>query len=245
MGSNRTQSGCLITVKQTRRKPTIYDEKQAGEFIEAIHGERLEALYWLGLCLGPRKGEILGLKWTDLNFETGKVTLVRALQRVKPAGAKKTVLELVDTKTRESDRSMWLPQIVIEKVLAHQRRQSEERKDAGSRWVESGMVFTSQRGTPLEPRNLLRDFYRIRNRSQLPRIRFHDLRHSAATILKMAGVADQAIQKLLGHASVRTTQEIYEHLTVDAEKQAAAKMEEIFRPVAVKVAAKNSQITPN
>ena len=103
------------------------------------------------------------------------------------------------------------------------------------------MVFTTQKGTLFEHRNLLRDFYRIRNRGHLPRIRFHDLRHSAATILKMAGVPDQAIQNMLGHASVRTTQEIYIHLTLDAQKHAAAKMDEIFGPVAVTVAAKTRE----
>lgn len=72
-----------ITVKQTRRRPTIYDEKHAAAFIEAIYGERLEALYWLALCLGPREGEILGLKWTDFDFEAGKVQLLPSLQRVK------------------------------------------------------------------------------------------------------------------------------------------------------------------
>ena len=86
---------------------------------------------------------------------------------------------------------------------------------------------------------MLRDFFRIRDRANLPRIRFHDLRHSAATILKMAGIPDQAIQNLLGHASVRTTQEIYTHLTADGQKIAAAKMDEIFGPVAVTVAVKH------
>ena len=88
----------------------------------------------------------------------------------------------------------------------------------------------------LDARNMLREYYRLRDQAQLPRIRLHDLRHSAATILKMAGIPDEAIQKLLGHASVRTTQEIYVHLTGDAEKRAADKMDEIFGPVAVKAA---------
>jgi integrase len=234
-----------ITVKQQRRRAAIYDEKQSAAFLEAIYGERLEALYWLALCLGPREGEILGVKWADFDFEAGKVQLLRSLQRVKQRGEKKTHLELVPTKTEESDRSVWLPQIVIEKVLAHQRLQEEERKLAGTEWAETGMVFTTRKGTMLEPRNLQRDFSRIRDRSKLPRIRFHDLRHSAATILKMGGVPDQAIQHLLGHASVRTTQEIYTHLTMDGQKQAANKMDEIFGPVAVTVAVKHSRTKPS
>jgi integrase len=143
-------------------------------------------------------------------------------------------LELLPTKTEDSERGIWLPQIVLEKVLAHRTRQEEERKIGGSAWRDTGMVFTTGIGTMLDARNMLREYYRLRDRIQLPQIRFHDLRHSAATILKMASIPDQAIQKLLGHASVRTTQEIYTHLTLDAEKRAAEKVDEIFRPVAVK-----------
>jgi integrase len=107
-----------ITVRQARRKATIYDETQAAAFIEAVYGERLEALYWLALCLGPRQGEILGLKWADFDFEAGKVQLLRALQRVKRQGEVKSRLDLVSTKTKDSDRSVWLPQIVMEKFGA-------------------------------------------------------------------------------------------------------------------------------
>jgi integrase len=233
-----------VAIRQSRRRPTIYDETEAAKFIEAIYGERLEALYWLALCLGSREGEILGLNWKDFDFEAGKVQLRRSLQRVKRPGERKSHLDLVGTKTAESDRSVWLPRIVVEIMLAHRQRQSEERIFAGSGWVETGMVFTTAKGTPLEPRSMLRDYHRIRDRARLTRIRFHDLRHSSATILKMAGVPDQAIQNLFGHASVRTTQEIYTHLTLDGEKQAAAKMDEIFGPVAVRVAVKHAQSRP-
>jgi len=194
---------------------------------------------YLALCLGPREGELLGLQWTDLDFERETVTLVRQLQRIKKVGEKKSHLELLQTKTPDSDRSRWVPKLVLERLLAHRTRQDEERRVAGSAWCETGMVFGTRKGTLLDPRNMLRDYYRLRAKAQLPKIRFHDLRHSAATILKMAGIPDEAIQKLLGHASVRTTQEIYMHLTTAGEKQAAAKMDEILGPVAVKGAAGN------
>ncbi len=229
-------AAALITVTVRKRKPHIYSQSQAAVFLETIHGDRLEALFWLALCIGPREGELLGLKWNDFDFETGIVSLLRSLQRVKLPGEKKSTLQLLPTKTEESERSLWLPQIVLEKVLAHRRLQDEERNFAGSAWRDTGMVFTTGIGTMLDARNMLREYYRLRDRAQLPKIRFHDLRHSAATILKMAGIPDQAIQKLLGHASVRTTQDIYMHLVPDAEKGAAEKMDEIFRPVAVKIA---------
>jgi integrase len=96
------------------------------------------------------RGEILGLKWSDFDFEAGKVQILRSLQRLKRRGESTSRLELVATKTEESDRSMWLPQIIIEKVLTHQRRQEEERKLGGSVWVDTGMVFTTRRGTMLD-----------------------------------------------------------------------------------------------
>jgi integrase len=235
-------AAALATVAKPRRlKPQFYDESQARVFLEAISGDRLEALFWLALCLGPREGELLGLRWPDFDFEKGTVTVLRSLQRIQRKGEKKSHLELVQTKTEDSDRSAKLPQIVLERVLTHRTRQEQERQLAGSAWRETGMVFATRIGTLLDPRNMLREYYRLREQAQLPKIRFHDLRHSAATILKMAGIPDQAIQKLLGHASVRTTQEIYMHLTPGGEKQAADKMDEIFGPVAVKVAVKTAK----
>jgi integrase len=149
-------------------------------------------------------------------------------------------LELLPTKTVDSQRSIRLPRIVIDKLRIHKNRQEDERRLAGSDWRGLGLVFTTTKGTPLEPRNMLREYYRLRDRADLPSNRFHDLRHSAATILKEAGLPDEVIQKLLGHASVRTTQEVYMHLTTDAEKRAATKMDEIFGSVAVTVADKNA-----
>jgi integrase len=206
-------SAALVKIGAGRkRKPQIFDESQARSFLEGIFGHRLEALFWLALCIGPREGELLGLQWTDFDFEKGRVYLRRSLQRVKREGEKKSHLELLPTKTEDSERGLWLPHIVLEKVLAHRTGQQAEREFAGCAWRETGMVFTTNIGTMLDARNMLREYYRLRDRTQLPKIRFHDLRHSAATILKMAGIPDQAIQKLLGHASVRTTQDIYTHL---------------------------------
>jgi integrase len=239
-------AAALTTISNPRKaKPHFYDESQGQAFLEAISGDRLEALFWLALCLGAREGEVLGLQWTDFDFEKGKVTILRSLQRIKRKGEEKSHLELVPTKTEDSDRSAWVPQLVLERVLAHRNRQDEERTLAGSAWRETGMVFTTHIGTLLDPRNMLREYYRLRDQAQLPKIRFHDLRHSAATILGLAGISDQAIQKLLGHASVRTTQEIYKHLTPSGERQAADKMDEIFGSVAVKVAVKTAKSRVN
>jgi integrase len=237
-------AAALTTIKPRKQKARFYDAEQARLFLQAIRGERLEPLFWLALCVGPREGELLGLQWADLDFEKETVTILRSLQRIKRRGEKTSRLELLPTKTEDSQRSINLPRIVIDKLRIHQARQDDERRFAGSEWRANGMVFTTGKGTPLEPRNMLREYYRLRDRAELPKIRFHDLRHSAATILKEAGVPDEVIQKLLGHASVRTTQEVYMHLTAGGEKRAAAKMDEIFGPVAVTVAAKTAAPEP-
>lgn len=109
---------------------------------------------------------------------------------------------------------------------------------AGEDWVETGRVFTTTKGTMLDARNLLRTYYSLRKLAQVPGIRFHDLRHSAATLLRTAGVPTPAISKLLGHASTRTTEEVYSHVISEMEREAAEKMDAILKPVAVKIAVK-------
>jgi integrase len=183
----------------------------------------------------------LGLRPADFDLDKRTVQLLRSLQRISRREDKKSHLELVPTKTEDSERTVCVPQIVLERVREHLARWNEERRSAGTAWQETGMLFTTGKGTLLDPRSMQREYYRLRDRPQLPKIRFHDLRHSAATILAMAGIPDAAIQKLQGHASVRTTQEIYMHLTGDAEKQTANKMDEIFGPVAVKAAVKSAK----
>lgn len=110
--------------------------------------------------------------------------------------------------------------------------------------METGRVFTTTRGTMLDARNLLRSYYALRSVARLPMIRFHDLRHSAANLLRAAGIPTPAISKLLGHASTRTTEEVYSHVLPDMERAAAAKMDEILNPVAVSVAVKSGRRRP-
>ena len=222
-----------------KRKPNVFDQRQARIFFDAIKGDRLEALFILTLCLGAREGEVLGLRRNDVDLEGKRVHIRFALQRLDGK------LTLVPTKTEESERSPRLPAMVVSALAAHLARQEREQADAGERWQDSGMLFTTSIGTMLDARNMLRTFDRLVQLSGLPKIRFHDLRHSAATILHVAGVPTQAIKNLLGHASARTTQEVYMHITPDAEDDAAAKMDQLLNPVAVTVAVKKDLRKPS
>ncbi|MRR52467.1 MAG: site-specific integrase [Rhodocyclaceae bacterium] len=218
----RNPAGLAELPRRVRRKPQVFNSSQARKFIQEIQGHRLEALFLVTLCTGMREGEVLALGLDDLDLDGQRLRIRGSLQRVDGK------LELVSTKTEESQRSVLLPTLVVAALRKHLARREQERAIAGDDWEESGRVFVTRRGTFLDARNMLRDYYKLRDGSDLPAIRFHDLRHSAASLLHAAGVPSQAIRKLLGHASVRTTQEVYSHVTTDLESAAADKMDAIL-----------------
>lgn len=217
----RNPAALVKLPRRIRRKAQVYTREQAREFIRAMAGHRLETLFLVALCLGMREGEVLALGLADLDLDHKRLQIRHALQRVDGR------LQLVPTKTEESQRSVRLPDAVVASLREHLARREQEKAWAADDWVETGRLFTTRRGTMLDARNMLREYYKLRAASGLPKIRFQDLRHSAASLLHAAGVPSHAIQKLLGHASVRTTEEIYTHVTTDMESEAAEKMEEI------------------
>ncbi|MGH9342483.1 MAG: site-specific integrase [Terriglobia bacterium] len=149
-------------------EPCILGPEEARQFLEACHGSRLEALFCVTLALGMREGEILGLRWADIDFESRTLTIRYQLQRLDGK------LKLAEPKTQKSRRSIVVPAIAVAALRAHQMRQQREQILAGERWHETGMVFTTSIGTMLDARNMLREFYRIIRdpRNSLPQIRF-------------------------------------------------------------------------
>jgi integrase len=205
-----------------RTELQVLDIDQARKFLELVNGHRLEALFSIALCLGPRQGEVLGLKWADIDFDGGRLNITGALKRVEGK------LTKGKTKREVSNRTIALPAVILASLRKHQALQEQEREWAGDRWKETGYVFTTRIGTPIERRNLLRDWYRIMNVSDLPKLRFHDLRHSAATILFARGVHPKTVMEILGHSDLNTTMRIYGHVLDEMKRDAAAKMDEIF-----------------
>ncbi len=230
----------------------VFTKEEALRFLEVVKGHRLEALFRVALSLGMREGEALGLRWEDIDLEAGKLHIVHSLQRVKRPGQKKSKLELLSPKTDGSRRTIMLPQVLLSPLLAHRTRQQQERAVCGEGWQDTGMVFTTTVGTMLDQRNLLRAFYGIMNtpdpddpepdpkkkRKLLPRLRFHDLRHSAATLLLAQGVHARYIMELLGHSSISVTMNLYGHVLEDMKRETARQIDEIYKRVAVNLAVK-------
>ncbi|MGW6197149.1 site-specific integrase [Kribbella sp. NPDC055110] len=152
-------------------------EEQARLLLREAKPTRLYALYVLALYMGLRRGELLGLAWTDIDSVEKTLEIRRNLQRVDGA------LRAVTPKTKKSRRTVPLIKVCLEALESHKRQQAMERLLAGAKWVDSGYVFTTEIGTAIEPDNLRRTWYPIRKAAGLDEMRFHDLRHSCVTLL--------------------------------------------------------------
>jgi len=197
---------------------------EARTLLTAARGERLEALYTVALALGLRQGESLGLHWEDVNFATGTLRVRYALQRVDGS------LQLVEPKTSQSRRTLIMPPTVATALQAHRKRQALERAAAGDRWVETGLVFTTRKGTPLDARNVTGWFKKLLTSAGLPDMRWHDLRHSCASLLLAQRVHPRVAMDVLGHSQISQTMR-YSHVIEELQAAAAASMEEILTGV--------------
>lgn len=194
------------------RKVEPLTREEAQQFLAALKGHRLEALYLLALLLGLRRGEVLGLQLTDLDFDAGTVAVTGGLQR---EGGK---LVRGTTKTAASARTLPIPPSVIPLLRVHIERQQAE-------FPKNKYLFASVAGTPLEPRNVVRQFKALLKRAGLRSIRFHDLRHSAATFLIARGEHPRTVMEILGHTHISTTLQIYGHVLQETKVAAIASMD--------------------
>jgi integrase len=197
--------------------------EQARTLLEAAKDDRLEALYAVALACGLRMGEILGLRWHDIDLELGRMSVSQALQRQKGRG-----LVLAETKTDRSRRIIGLPAPLIAALRAHRVRQLQERLVAGSRWQDQSFVFASRVGTALEPRNLHRAFKIVLKRAGLPDVRFHDLRRSAASLMLAQGMPLRVVMEVLGHSSISLTANTYSHVMLPMVEDATTKVANVL-----------------
>jgi integrase len=192
---------------------------EARQLMRSAEGDRLEAVVVLALTTGMRMGELLGLTWRATDLDKGAVRVQASMQRTA-AG-----LALVEPKTARSRRQIEVEPRVAAVLRRHRALQLQERLAAGQEWVDRDLVFTTQEGGPIDGRELLRAWFRpLLARAGLPAIRFHDLRHSYASIALAQGLHPKVVQEAMGHSTIAVTMDLYSHVVPSLQREAAREM---------------------
>ena len=197
--------------------------EQVRVFLTRSQSHRLHALFLLALASGLRLGELMALSWNDIDFARGILT-------VNHSAYFKTGSSIVikSPKTKKSRRSIRLDAQVMAELKAHRARQNQERLAAGPVWLDRNLVFSNEGGVYLYPTAIRRVFKRLLRACELPAIRIHDLRHTAATLMLAKGVNIKVVSEMLGHSNVAITLTVYAHVTESMQEQAAMAMGQIL-----------------
>lgn len=231
----RNAAALVRAPKAPRGEMHVYDEAQVRALLEAAAdphrvtagGPRLEALLTLAVTTGMREGELLGLRWRAVNLEGRFLQVQTSLRRLRDRG-----LTIKDVKTGASRRKIELADVAVEALRRHRASQAQERLQLGEAWGDGqdhDLVFPNAIGNPMDAPSLLeRGYVRAVHAAGLPYIRFHDLRHTAATLLLLKGVHPKKVSEMLGHASVAITLTIYSHVLPSLGRDAATAMDDLL-----------------
>jgi integrase len=181
----------------------------------------------MAISTGLRQGELIGLKWSDIDWRNRHLQVQRQLQRLKEG------IGFTEPKSDAGKRTIVLGKAMMEKLRKHIEIQDLEKSLAGSRWQENDLIFSSTIGTPFEPRNLFRIYKELLKQASLPDIRFHDLRHTAATLMFKQGVHPKVVQERLGHSDIALTLNTYSHVLPSMQDDAADLLDELLVPIKI------------
>jgi integrase len=228
LGRNPTDAVERPKVEKTEMQ--ILTEEQARRFVIATMRNRYGMLFYLALMTGMRQGELLGLKWTDLDWDKGLLNVQRQLQRSKGHSP-----QLVPPKTKAGRRQVKLGQGTLERLSRHKEDQAEMKAARGARWEENGLIFPNTLGRPESSENMFEDFKKFLRDNGMPNIRFHDLRHTSISFLLDMGTPVNTVQQRSGHSKASITTDTYGHSMAHSQDEAAERIEELISPIAVKL----------
>ncbi len=210
---------------ETQKVPAL-DPEDAHAILEAIRGDRLEHLYVTALYTGLRQGEVLGLRWQDIDWQHERTTLAGAVKRIQGR-----LLWVPEAKNPDSLRTVHLTQRVVDELKAQRRLQAQERLAAGADWMDTGgLVFTRPDGRCLDPSQVTHQLQLLIKSAGLRHLRFHDLRHGNASLLFEAGATMKDVSEHLGHRNITTTANLYTHLSERRKKRTAQAIERVLGP---------------
>jgi integrase len=220
----RNVCDAVSPTRPAKREIQPLTREQAQQLLEAARGHRLEVFLILALVTGARRGELVGLRWRGVRFEDGSIQIRRTVSRITGYGLVES-----EPKTAKGRRKIILPQLAVDALKQHRTHQAEDRLRDGAAWNDFGLVFCTQHGNLLDPNQIPLKFYKLLAEVGLPRIRFHDLRHSAATFLLSMGVHPKIVQEILGHSAISITIDIYSLSLPSMQEEAMEKLNELFR----------------
>ena len=203
--------------KGEKKKPVIYDEMQIQQLLDFARGTEMELIIDLELCMGMRRGELLGLQWKDIDWDKNQIHIIRS--RVAVDG--KSVVK--QPKTESGTRTVDVPEILMKKLRSHKVRCMEQKIRVGRRLLEEDFIIVHPDGKPIYPEYVSQLFTKLQKRANLPKCRFHDLRHLCASIMVKQGVEVKVAQERLGHKDITTTMNIYAHVLPGSAREAAEK----------------------
>lgn len=216
-------------IKKEMRVLSLEEQKK---FTAAIGNERLRSLFILAPNCGAREGEILALKWNDIDFQQNKIRIDETMKRVKTFDPSKNKTEIIfkTPKSASSNRIIDVPKLVINELLQHKIRQNKEKLKLGNSYTDKNLVFCTELGNPIDISSLMRVYRRILKRSGINTkgVTFHTLRHVYGSRLNDLNVDPKTIQSLMGHSSIKTTMDIYVHSSEEKHKEAAEKMNSLL-----------------
>ena len=214
------RSPCIgvMLPKGEKKAAVVYNEVQIKQLIHAARDTEMELIIDMELCLGLRRGELLGLQWCDIDWENSKINIVR--NRVVVNG--KSVVK--EPKTASSVRTIDAPQQLMQKLKRHQAKCAENRLLLGRDYTVTDYIIVHHDGKPIYPEYVSQMLTKLQNKANLPQCRFHDLRHLCASIMLLQGVNVKVAQERLGHKDITTTMNIYSHVLPSSAKDAADKI---------------------
>ena len=219
----RNVADAVDVPRPQQKPPELLTEAQAKHLLDYVKVDPLYSLWILTITTGMRKSEVLGLRWSDVDLDAGIIRISQVALTVHKMG---TILS--EPKTEKSRRSIELPSVTVEALKAH--REAQKRYEDFEGFKDQGLVFCTKRGTPFGSRNLLKYFHDALEKAELPKVRFHSLRHLHATMLLAGNLHPKLVQERLGHSRIDITMDTYSHVIKGMGKQAADEMDRLFTP---------------
>lgn len=210
--------------RKQAKEMLAWTPEQAATFLDHMKDHDLYALFYLALMTGMRRGELLGLRWQDVDAQEGKLHIRQNLVIVDHRP------QFIDPKTTKSRRSVHVARETIEVLQRHRSKVVGMREKAKARWQEHDLVFPSSVGTPLGTYTLNNTWWQAQEAAKLPRIRFHDLRHTYASLALAQKISPKVVSERLGHANVAFTLQTYAHVYEEEHRAAALSAGDLLRP---------------